>query len=158
MTVDALEKEILQIPQVPIHTTPDDLSEASIEEAQAQRHDYFLQQTNILEKKAKELQIRNDILDEYLKALQSESKSRNSYSKVIFFTCAIYLLIALLLVVFNGSKFYALGYDWELSINDKVLMVLIGSTAINIIGMVTVVLKFIFTNHHHKILDKHEEQ
>jgi hypothetical protein len=38
-------------------------------------------------------------------------------------------------------------------VGSNVLMVLLGSTSVNVVGLVTIVVRFVFTNHHHKILD-----
>ena len=56
-----------------------------------------------------------------------------------------YIVVSLLIVVFNSHLWF--------HVSDTVLIALVSSTSINVVGLMAIVLRFVFTNHHHKILD-----
>ena len=124
---------------------------------QGQQEEYEQEKINILKEKVAESKIRNEILTKYSDSLTEETTSRQRYSKNIFKITAIYIALSLLLVVFNHSytniNTFAGTFRIGWSISNNVLMALVGSTSINVVGMATIVLRFMFTNHHHKILD-----
>lgn len=126
------------------HTGEETRKEVYDYESSREEHDR--EKVNVLRQKAKEHDLRNTILEKFSTALDKEQKSRSRYSVTIFCIVLVYLLVALLIVLFNGRFWF--------TIDNKVLMVLVGSTSINVIGLLAIVLKFVFTNHHHKILDK----
>ncbi len=115
--------------------------------------EFNLGKGNLLKEEIATRKIHNNILSQYSDSLSKENESRAKCSFGIFLAVSIYILISLILVIFNHSFIEVKGYVIGFSISDKVLMALIGSTSINVIGLVTIVLKFMFTNHHHKILD-----
>lgn len=86
------------------------------------------------EKQTKKRQLKE--FDIRLDSLERLEKAKISYAKRIFSFVVIWCTIILILVVCNGL-------NW-LSISEKVLIVLISSTTLNIIGLFTFVLKYMY--------------
>lgn len=110
---------------------------------------YQQEKIDILEEKAKQLNIRNEILSAYKDSLQNEAELRKKWAMKIFCFAAAYIVAVLVITIAN----HYVGIE----ISNNVLMVLVGSTSVNIVGLITVMMRFIFTHHHHKILDSNKK-
>lgn len=140
-----LEKKLTIIDTVPMFASesPDEQTRIEVNNAAKNEEEYRQEKTNILRQQAKEFEIRNNILSDYRDALKDEKKHRKTWSIAIAWFVIVYIAMALLILLFNKC----------LGVDPNVLMVLLGSTSVNVVGLVTIIVRFVFTNHHHKILD-----
>lgn len=140
-----LEKKLTIIDTVPMFASesPDEQTRIEVHNAAKNEEEYRQEKTNILRQQAKEFEIRNNILSDYRDALKDEKKHRKTWSIAIAWFVIVYIAMALLILLFNKC----------LGVDPNVLMVLLGSTSVNVVGLVTIIVRFVFTNHHHKILD-----
>lgn len=89
------------------------------------------------------LRLHNDLIVEYSKSLLADRNARENYGYAIFWWVFGYMAVVLGILCLNDF----------MHIKDNVLIALIGSTSINVIGLLAIVLRSTFSNHHHKILD-----
>ena len=82
-----------------------------------------------------ELQYRHDLIS----AVKTEHTDRRKYALWIFIFVSSYLLSATLIMVFNGGLF-----GLHLHIKDDVMMVFLGTTVINVIGLLMGVIRYLF--------------
>lgn len=140
-----LEKKLTIIDSVPMLASgsPDEQTRIEVNNAAKNEEEYRQEKTNILRQQAKEFEIRNNILSDYRDALKDEKEHRKTWPIAIAWFVIVYIAMALLILLFNKC----------LGVDPNVLMVLLGSTSVNVVGLVTIIVRFVFTNHHHKILD-----
>ncbi|MGB6975916.1 MAG: hypothetical protein WBE18_00430 [Gammaproteobacteria bacterium] len=93
------------------------------------------------------IKIYNDTLIIYNESLQMEQKWRAIYGRSLPIGVGGYLVIVLLIVMFQRL----------IRVDDKVVMMLLGTTSINIIGLLAIVIRFLFSGNHHKIMDSYQD-
>ena len=115
--LEIFKKELIQ-------GQPDDLSHVKQEEDEVVR--------DAQEAKTK----RDALLNQQLK---QEIKERLKYSGRLFWLLVVWLIAVVAIIVLHG--FSAWGFD----LSSNVLMMLIGSTTFNVIGMFLIVAKYLFS-------------
>lgn len=106
-------------------------------------YDYYYEEV-------RHLRLHNNLLVQYDESLLSDRLAREKYGHRTFCGVLIYMVFVLLVVCLNGNIIFG---KWNIFVNDNVLIALVGSTSINVIGLLAIVLRSTFSNDRHKILD-----
>lgn len=81
----------------------------------------------------------------HLQQLVVEAEMRTKYSGLLSIFIVIWLSTVLSIVILQGIHVTVLGFaDLTLRTSDTVLTVLIGSTTVNVIGLLMIVMRYIF--------------
>lgn len=83
-----------------------------------------------------------------LRSFEQWIELKEKFSKQIFYLTIGWLIVVLAIVVFKGYELF--GFD----LSDNVIMTLIGSTTANILGLLVIILKYVFSPHK---LDRFDE-
>ena len=86
-------------------------------------------------------QHQKDLQDAQLESFKQGIELKAKFSFRIFLLVIIWLAVVLLIIVFNGYG------AWGFSLSDSVVITLIGSTTANILGLLVIVLKYVFSAH-----------
>jgi hypothetical protein len=88
-------------------------------------------------------------IEEEAKLLDLEAKSdlinsRKKYARYAFFVSGIWLTVVLIILLFQGFKW------WSFNLDSSVLIAMLGTTTTNIIGLCYIVLKYVFATDNSK--------
>lgn len=125
---------------------PDEKTTENINDYKASEVRVLQEEILLLKAKNENYQIRNQMLNDYAESLKEDRKLREIYAPIIFKGVFAYIIFVLLIIIFSKN------------IDYRVLMSLAGTTSLNVIGLLVIVLKSAFSPHHHKILDGYGKQ
>jgi hypothetical protein len=83
---------------------------------------------------------KNDRRELKLKDFEQLINQKRTFSVYIFILVSVWLTMVLGIVIFNGFGFFNFG------LSEKIIITLIGSTTVNILGLLVIVLKYIFNS------------
>lgn len=127
---------------------PDDKTYSSTEELNKNQQPFLQAELELHKTRNHKIKIYNDTLTIYNKSLEMEQKWRGTYGLSLLIGVGVYLAVVLLIVITQRWK----------PIDNKVVMVLLGTTSINIIGLLAIVIRFLFSGNHHKIMDSYQDR
>lgn len=120
--------------------SPDDYTKAIMAETAEKEPEYLQEELRKSQAERKKLELKNDLFKDYLNSLEPERSLRNKYTLWLFIGVGAYLLVVLSIAACNPLP--------------SVLTMLVGTTTINVLALLIIVLKFVFNNHHHRMLEK----
>lgn len=135
------------LPPLNADVNPDIETEANIEESIQNEPDLLRARIRLQELEAKGLVTHNKMLENY------SVKTIWQYVLQLIFI----ILISLGVFKYVTEVLHLVTHRKDFDISDPVMIALLGTTSINIIGLLAIVLKFIFSNDHHKILDRYNK-
>ncbi len=144
--MDVMNQEKITLNQISspqASALPEGLTLEELDYQKKQEPEYLAAVLEEQKTKIKELTIRNDILSHYLNTLIIDKWMRLICIPLLFLGVAYFVYM-----VFDLVK-----HQHSYPISDQVLMAIVGSVSINIVGLLAIVLKFLFSSAHHKILD-----
>ncbi len=105
--------------------------------ADQEQDSYAEQEQRVFARVGERLRLQREQQD--IKHRDQDQSSRNNYSKFIIGFAVAWVTAVICLVVASGLKSIT-GFD----LSDKVLMVLVGSTTVNVLGLLGIVMKYLF--------------
>jgi hypothetical protein len=104
----------------------------------------IIEDGSILDGIFRDIRLSKDFLEEELKKLEIKSKEqdismRKEYANKTFSLVCLYMIFVFLLIILACSTAV-------FNMSDNVLMVLLGTTTINVIGLFAIVMKNLFPN------------